>query len=297
MDYIKLGSMNLSRIILGCDRYGEQISKETAYSIINEYKNNGGNVLDTARMYTGGKSEQLIGDYLKETNSGNDFYISTKCAHYNDNISRLTRDDILYDVHKSLADLKVDYIDILWLHRDDVSKDVSEIMDTLFELTDAGIVKYIGASNWSAKRITDANNYAHNIGKTGFIASQILYNMAKCRYIWDDALVYMENPIERKFYNKTKMPVFAFSAQAKGFFEKYQQGSLSAKSKDRYYNNETLEIYTKILENSKKHNTTISYEALDMLVKQSEFEVFPIIGPSDVNQLKSTLNICSMQPQ
>lgn len=297
MDYIQLGSMSLSRIILGCDRYGEEISQETAYSIINEYKNNGGNVLDTARMYTGGKSEQLIGDYLKETNSRSDFYISTKCAHYNGSNSRLTRDDILYDVEKSLTALKVDYIDILWLHRDDKNIDVYEIMDSLFELKDAGVVKSIGASNWSAKRITDANNYAYNMGKTGFVASQILYNMAKCRYIWDDALVYMENPKEWEFYDKTKMPVFAFSAQAKGFFEKYQQGNLSVKSNDRYYNAESIKTYIKICENAKKHNTTISYEALDMLVKQSSFEVFPIIGPSNVNQLKSTLNICGLRPQ
>ena len=291
MDYIQLGNMKMSRIVLGCDRYGEQINQETAFSIINEYKLNGGNVLDTARMYTNGKSEEIIGKYLKETNSRNNFYISTKCAHYTANNSRLTRDCILYDVECSLKALDVDYIDLLWLHRDDTSKDTVKIMDVLFELTDAGVVKSIGASNWSANRIIKANEYANSINKTGFIASQILYNMAKCSYIWDDALVYMENPFEKEFYNNSKMPVFAFSSQAKGFFEKYDNNTLSPKSADRYYNEESIKTYNTIKSRAVKNKTTISYESLDMLIKQSAFEVFPIIGPSNLKQLKSTLNV------
>ncbi len=291
MDYIQLEHMRISRIVLGCDRYGEQIDYDTAHRIIDTYRELGGNMLDTARMYTDGKSEMTVGRYLKETASRKDFYISTKCAHPADGISRLNRDDILYDVDKSIKTMDIDYIDLLWLHRDDESVNVESIVDILDELVCDGAVKAVGVSNWRGERIERANNYARLNGKTQICASQILYNMAKCRYYWDDTLVYMEQPGEREFYKKTKMPVFAFSSQAKGFFEKYAENSLSDKSRDRYYNDTTIKTYNAICENAEAHGNTLSFEALDMLVKQSDFEVLPIIGASNVNQLKCTFNI------
>lgn len=291
MEYIRLKHMNMSRIVLGCDRYGESIDEKTAYQIIDAYKKFGGNVLDTARMYTSGESERIVGRYLKDTASRNDFYISTKCAHYAAGTTpRLTRDDILFDAENSLKALGVDYIDLLWLHRDDVNTDVKEIIDTLDELVKSGAVKEIGASNWTCERIAEANEYVLHSGKKPFCASQILYNMAKCRYFWDESLVYMEQKNEKEFYEKIKMPVFAFSSQAKGFFEKYAEGNLSEKSRDRYYCDETLKTYEKIAKEAEKNSSAISHEALKMLVNQSKFEVFPIIGPSNIAQLEATFN-------
>ena len=290
MDKIKLAAMNLSHIILGCDRYGGSIKRDECYKIIDEYISAGGNMLDTARLYTDGESEKIIGEYLKQTNK---IYIGTKCAHPNIKTmhkNRLGRDDILSDVEKSLKSLKTDYIDILWLHRDDISVDVKPIMDTLNELINEGTVKYIGASNWTHTRIITANKYASENGLKGFLASQILYNPAKANKSWDDTLVAMHDDGEREFYETSKMPVFAFSSQAKGFFEKYATDSLSQKSKDRYYNNESIQTYNQIKKYANENNITVSNAVVKTLINQSNFDVFPIIGPSNIKQLKETLN-------
>ena len=54
MNYINLSDMKLSQIVLGTDGYGERIDKKTAFELMELYVKNGGNVLDTARMYTDG---------------------------------------------------------------------------------------------------------------------------------------------------------------------------------------------------------------------------------------------------
>ena len=291
MNYIKIGEMNLSQIVLGTEGYDERIERNAAYSLMDTYLENGGNVIDTARLYNGGKSEALIGDYLK--GKRDNVYISTKCAHpvtlADLSHVRLSKEEIEDDVAQSLKALKTDYIDILWLHRDDPTKDVGPIIDTLNSLVKAGKIRYFGASNWSYDRIMQANEYAKNTNQTPFCASQALYNLATRSCVWDEKLAYIEDDKEK--YDKGTLPVFAFSSQAKGFFEKYATGELSEKAKQRYLNEGSIKTFEEIKARSEKENKTISSVALEMLCERSNFDVFPIIGPSRLTQLKDTLNI------
>ena len=291
MNYIKLGEMNLSQIILGTEGYDERIERNTAYSLMETYIENGGNVIDTARLYNEGKSEALIGDYLKGKRDS--VYISTKCAHPKTlaDLShiRLSKEEIEDDVAQSLKALKTDYIDILWLHRDDPQKDVGPIIDTLNSLVKAGKIRYFGASNWSYDRIKMANEYAKQTNQIGFCASQALYNLATRSCVWDEKLAYIEDDKEK--YDNDTLPVFAFSSQAKGFFEKYATGELSEKAKQRYLNEGSIKTFEEIKARAEKENKTISSVALSMLCERSNFDVFPIIGPSRLSQLKDTLNI------
>lgn len=293
MNTINIENMPLTNIVLGTDGYGERIDVKTANKIMDLYISFGGNVIDTARMYTDGKSEKIVGDFINKNNLRNKVYISTKCSHpplQNMTQHRLTLKDIESDIDKSLMTLGVEYIDIIWLHRDDKSVCVQPIIDALNVMIEKGKVKYFGASNWSYKRIYEANDYAKKSGLKGFCASQILYNMATCNKMWDDTLVVCEGT-EKQQYDSSHFPVFAFCSQAKGFFEKYHSNSLSTKAESRYLNDETIKTYNKILESSIQNGDTISYTALKMLEKQSDFPLLPIIGPSNIHQLKSTLNI------
>lgn len=128
---------------------------------------------------------------------------------------RLSKEEIEEDVEKSLTALRTDYIDILWLHRDDPEKDVGPIIDTLNGLVKQGVVRYFGASNWSFDRIMEANAYAEKSGQTGFCASQALYNLATRSNTWDQKLAYIDK--EKEKYDASGFPVFAFSSQARDF--------------------------------------------------------------------------------
>ena len=291
MNNIKLKDMSLSNIVLGTDGYGERIDKKTAFSIMDLYTQNGGNVIDTARLYTNGTSESYVGEFISGIRDN--LYISTKCAHpplSDMSHNRLNEIDIEYDIDTSLKTIGIDYIDIVWLHRDDLSVSVGPVIDTMNKMVKKGKIRYFGASNWTYQRIDEANKYADKTNQSGFIASQPLYNMATRTKVWDSTLVCLDGD-EKAKYDKSHFPVFAFSSQAKGFFEKYSQGTLSEKAKERYLNDNTLKTYERIKKFAQESGNTISYTALSMLIKQSNFDVFPIIGPSNVEQLKSTLNI------
>ena len=291
MNNIKLKDMSLSNIVLGTDGYGERIDKKTAFSIMDLYTQNGGNVIDTARLYTNGISESYVGEFISGIRDN--LYISTKCAHpplSDMSHNRLNEIDIEYDIDTSLKTIGIDYIDIVWLHRDDLSVSVEPIIDIMNKMVKKGKIRYFGASNWTYQRIDEANKYADKTNQSGFIASQPLYNMATRTKVWDSTLVCLEGE-EKAKYDKSHFPVFAFSSQAKGFFEKYSQGTLSEKAKERYLNDNTLKTYERIIKFAQESGNTISYTALSMLIEQSNFDVFPIIGPSNIEQLKSTLNI------
>lgn len=293
MEYIDFCGESLSRIVLGTDGYGERIGKDTAFDIMDFYIEQGGNVIDTARLYCGGESEKIVGQYIKERNIRDKVFISTKCSHpplEDMTISRLKPEDIEADIDESLMALGVDVIDMVWLHRDDERKGVRHIMDALNNMVRKGKIRNFGASNWTYERIDSANRYAYESGGDGFAAGQILYNMATPAKVWDDTLVIMDAD-EKKKYAENQFPVFAFSSQAKGFFEKYNQGLLSPKARERYLCEASVKTYARIKEEAVKNGDTLSYTALRLLWEESSFDVFPIIGPSSVNQLKDTLNI------
>lgn len=291
MVYVNLEDMKLSQFVLGTDGYGERIDKKTAFDIMNEYTYNGGNIIDTARLYCDGMSEKYVGEFIK--GKRDEIYVSTKCAHpplSDMTKNRLSESEIEYDIDLSLKTMGIDYIDILWLHRDDITVSVEPIIDALNNMHRKGKIRYFGASNWTHDRIMLANEYAKASNQMGFIASQPLYNLAVRSKVWDDTLVCLEGE-EKDKYDKSHFPVFAFSSQAKGFFEKYAQNQVTPKAKDRYMNSKTLEIFEKVKEKSLESGDTISYTALSMLIDTSDFNVFPIIGPSNVEQLRVTMNI------
>ena len=205
-------------------------------------------------------------------------------------VSRLSPDEIEADIDDSLMSLGVDVIDMLWLHRDDERKSVRHIIDTLNNMVKKGKIRNFGASNWKYERIDSANRYAYESGGDGFAAGQILYNMATICKIWDDTIVWM-NDEEKKKYTENQFPAFAFSSQAKGFFEKYNNGLLSPKAKERYLCEESVRTYTRLKAISEERGDTVSYTALRLLCEESGFDVFPIIGPSNLKQLKDSLNI------
>lgn len=291
MKYLNLNGMKLSEIVLGTDGYSERIDKKTAFELMDFYVKNGGNVIDTARLYCNGMSERYVGEFIQGIRDN--LYISTKCSHpplEDMTKSRLTEQDIESDIDTSLKTLNIDYIDIIWLHRDDIRKPVEPIIDALNNMIKKGKIRNFGASNWTFDRISEANSYAKKTNQIGFIASQALYNMASRSKVWDDTLVCIEGR-EKEKYNKSHFPVFAFSSQAKGFFEKYAKNSLSQKARERYLNPDSINTFEMIKEKAQNTSSTLSSAALSMLIEQSDFDVFPIIGPSKLSQLKSTLNI------
>ena len=277
---LKNTDFNIFPIIMGSDYFGSDISMETAFENMDLYIEYGGNIIDTARLYVDGKSEEIIGRYLKERNLKNKIVISTKAAHPpvgHMEIHRLSPAEIEKDVDTSLSLLGVDAIDILWLHRDDHSVPVEGIVDAMDAIIKKGKVKYWGVSNWQSKRMEEANKYAKANNMPQIFGGQIQWSLAKPSHVYDTTLVAM-NAEEAKYYKKYDAPVFAFASQGKGFFEKYDQNCLSEKARERYYCEENIKTYHTLKKISNETGYSLTALGLAYLIKQKDFDTFPIIG-------------------
>ena len=80
------------------------------------------------------------------------------------NISRMSKEDMEYDLNLSLKALRIDYIDIYFYHRDDLSQPVSDLIEVMEYFVKQGKIRYYGCSNWTTERMIEADNYCKEKG-------------------------------------------------------------------------------------------------------------------------------------
>lgn len=292
MKYSDALRKNSSRILLGSAYFGDTISEDVAFEIMDLFYEMGGRQIDTARLYANGRAEEVVGRWLK-SRAHDDMFISSKGGYYDFDAGetpRLDEASVRADLDASLKALGVEMLDYYWLHRDDESKPVGEIITYMNRFFKEGKIKRFGASNWTAKRIEEANFWARNHGLHGFSSSQIRFNPAYCKGE-RGGLVGMDEK-EFEYYKATKMPVIAYSSQAKGFFSKMaEQGesALSEKAKARYLCDENLSRLETIKRLSAKYNCSTASLICAAFCSFNVPEVFPIIGGKNVEQIKDSL--------
>lgn len=304
MEYKRLKNTDLtvSTIALGTDVYGTDLDEKTSFEMLDFYVQNGGNIIDTANVYADwapgerGRSEKLIGRWLKNRGNREKYIISTKGGHPNldtMSVSRLSHSELKSDLDESLRRLGTDYVDIYWLHRDDELLEVSDIMDTLDGFVKSGKVRYIGMSNWTCQRIEEAQKYAENNSKTMLSASQIQYSAAQPNIESNDPTLVLMNDDEYNYFKNHDMTVFAFASQAKGFFSKLHAGgeeALSKKARDRYFNEISLARFERIEKLSAESGHTVGEIAISVLASNYDFDTVPIVGCKNTVQLKESMN-------
>ncbi|MBQ2966520.1 MAG: aldo/keto reductase [Clostridia bacterium] len=281
-------NMEITSPVFGCDSVGLRLSDEVSYQLLDYYVEKGGNFLDTARLYCAEKSEGFIARYLKDRNLKGKMFVATKAGHpplSDMHKGRLSKEELSFDINTSLKELQTDCIDLLYLHRDDTALPVGEIVETLNSFIKEGKIRHWGASNWTGKRIKEANEYAAAHGLEPIVASSILYNIAKHNGHPDDTLVLM-NETEFAFYKESQIPVFAYSSQAKGFFNKFLQGTIPPGTQREYLNEENKNLANELADLSKETGKTVMQLSLERLEQQSPFPLFPIVGASNIEQLK-----------
>jgi aryl-alcohol dehydrogenase-like predicted oxidoreductase len=294
-------SHKFSKIILGAFPFGTFMSEELSFQIMDYYRSQGGNAIDTARIYCefiencSGASEKTVGKWIKERDCRNEFYIISKGSHpeiSNMQKSRLSSDEINYDVEESLKALQTDYIDLYFLHRDDEKVPVKSIMDSLHEHVAAGRLKMLGASNWRIERILEANEYAVANKKTPFVASQIQWSYAYCsREIFGDSTVVCMDGQQYQQYLQSEIPVLAFNSQAGGLFLAGYQPNLSDISKKHkgFLCEENVKRYRVLLEICAAKNITPTQACLEYIT-DNNVNGFAIVGCSKLEQLQDSLN-------
>ena len=181
----------------------------------------GGNTFDTAHVYGSGDNERVFGQWVRERGVRERIVILAKGAHHNQDRNRVTPFDIAADLHDSLARMKVDYVDLYLLHRDDPSVPVGPIVEALNEHIRAGRIRAWGGSNWTHHRIQEANAFAQNRNLIPMAAISPQFSLAEqVKEPWTNCVTITgpQNEDAREFYAESQMPVFAWSSLAGGFF-------------------------------------------------------------------------------
>jgi aryl-alcohol dehydrogenase-like predicted oxidoreductase len=201
MDYRNLGrsGLKVSQICLGTNNFGGQVSEETSIRIVNKALDLGINLIDTADIYTEGRSEEVIGKALKGRRD--EVIIATKVGFgrplgvglYSEvpNQTGLSRKHILSQVEHSLASLQTEFIDIYYMHRFDPKTPLEETLRTFDYLIRQGKVRHVACSNFTAWQIAKAQGIceAHDLEK--IIAVQPPYNLLQ-RDIEKDIIPYCQ---------------------------------------------------------------------------------------------------------
>ncbi len=160
---------------LGASVFGWTADGDTSLAILDRFAALGGNFIDTADSYVGGRSEVLIGKWMRERGNRDDFFVATKVGRHHENPG-LGSVSIVRAVEASLERLQTDHIDLLYFHDDDPEVPLEDSLATAEWLIESGKVRYLAASNFSADRLIEARIMA-SAGLPKFVAIQTQYNL------------------------------------------------------------------------------------------------------------------------
>jgi aryl-alcohol dehydrogenase-like predicted oxidoreductase len=293
MNYRLLGKSGLrvSELCLGTMTFGEDwgwgANKDESRKMWDAFAAAGGNFIDTADGYTSGTSEKMVGEFAASERER--FVIASKYSFNgrpgDPNAGGNHRKHMVEALNASLKRLKMDYLDLFWLHAWDELTPVEEVMRALDDLVRAGKVLYVGVSDAPAWWIARANTLAELRGWTPFAGLQIEYNL-------------VERTVERELLpmaHALGLGVTAWSPLASGLLSgKYSKGA--AKEEKRLekmpsfkeISTRNLAIADAVVEVAKEAGKSPAQVALNWLRAKSG--VIPIIGARKFSQFEDNLH-------
>jgi aryl-alcohol dehydrogenase-like predicted oxidoreductase len=250
--------------------------------------------IDTANGYSEGRSEELLGQWMKGRRHG--ITLATKCrfptlggtAPMHPNEWGLSRKSIVWNCEESLRRLSTDYIDLYQVHMQDGSVPVEETLRALDDLVKAGKVRYLGCSNHTGYRLTESLWVADKRGLSRYEGIQLQWNL-------------VARDAERELVPAARafgLGVLVWSPLARGFLSgKYRKGeppprgTRLAEWKESWAMTATDQSWRtldKVLEVARRHDTSPASIALAWLLAKPEVSSV-IVGARTVDQLKDNL--------
>ena len=169
----------VSVIGLGCNNFGRRVDLDGTRAVVDAALEADITFFDTADIYGSphGRSEEFLGEVLQGRRD--QVVLATKFGMNMDDGRgpRGSRDYILHAVEASLRRLQTDVIDYYWYHQPDGVTPIAETLETLNGLVQAGTVRWIGASNFSAQQIEEADAVARERGFARFTSIQNQYSL------------------------------------------------------------------------------------------------------------------------
>lgn len=290
MRYGNLDGLNkrISRLVLGTMVCNTDDLKSSC-ELLDAFVAAGGTCLDMAYVYAGGKSEQAVGEWLRQRGNRDQLVLLDKGAHPKGAGPRVNPQAIKEDIGESLMRLGIDSLDIWMLHRDDPTQPVGPILEALNAEVDSGRIRVFGASNWSIQRLDEAMSHAEARDLRPFAASSPQLSLAIVNEPMWPGCVSLDT-VALDWYRQRQMPLFAWSSQANGFFTgRYRPEDTSNSDMVRvYYNEENWARLRRAQEIAEKKGCTANNVAAAYVLCQS-LPVFSLIGPANPAELATSL--------
>lgn len=290
---------------LGTTAAGLKWDGPDADRLFDLFTDHGGNVIDTARVYSDwvpgviGRSELTIGQWLKRSGKRHQVVLMTKGGHASMQVMppdmhkvRLSREEMGGDLDLSLKALGTDYIDIYMYHRDDERRPVEELVDTMEDFVRQGKIRYYGCSNWNQNRMMAAVDYCRQKGYRGFVANEVLFNIgtANMNPPMDDTLVWMDMAMRKWHKANPQILPLAYFGNCGGFFQQLIEGGASAVRDPAYLTPGNEAVAKRIVKLTEKYDATILQVVLGFFTRL-DFACMPLFGPRNAGNLAEAMNI------
>ena len=284
---------DFSKLALGCDN---QTSDIHAFAMFDYFYGAGGRVFDTAYIYNNGMGDKYLGNWINSRGVQEEVLVLGKGAHTPDCRPECIKPQII----ESLERLNLDKIDIYCLHRDNNDIPVSEFIDALDEIKNAGLIHKIGASNWKLERFKQARDFALQENKEPFTILSNNFSLAEMiDPVWPGCVAIDNNFLD--YIDQNNIILFPWSSTARGFFIKKKEiatsdhfSNPSMDEEKRVWHSESNLKKREICFNIAAERNVEPIEIALAYVIQSSKTIFPLIGPRTINELNSSIFATSL---
>ena len=272
-----------------------ECSKETAFAMLDRFKELGGNFIDTANVYQNGESEQWLGEWMAARSNRDQMVIATKYAaapqqfDHGDNViksnfSGLGAKSLQTSVKQSLTNLQTDYIDILYIHWWDQKTSIPELMQNLNDLVTRGKVLYLAVSDTPAWIVSKANQYARDHGLRQFVLYQGLWNASTRDFERDILPMCLDEG----------MGMAPWRTLGGGAYKTDEQRN-SGEGRKMFGADDTDTKVSKVLEAiANKRGTIMTSVAMAYVMAKAPY-VFPIVGGRSLKHLEGNIEALGLE--
>ncbi|MGY1856526.1 aldo/keto reductase [Modestobacter sp. SYSU DS0290] len=279
--------LTVSDLCLGGNVFGWTADEPTSFALLDRFSDavpsTQSPFVDTAEMYGDGVSETILGNWMAERGARDRTVVATK-ASPGQKEHPLSAAEIRAACDRSLRNLQTDHIDLYYAHYDDESTPLEETLRAFDELVQAGKVRYVAASNYSAARLTEALRTSDELGVARYVALQPHYNLME-RPVYEDEL--------QAVAAEHDLGVLPYFGLARGFLTgKYRAGqtidSPRAQGAAKYVGEKGDRVLAALQQVADAQGVTGAAVALRWLADQPTVTA-PIASGRDVEQLADLL--------
>jgi aryl-alcohol dehydrogenase-like predicted oxidoreductase len=287
---VLLGATDLDvhPLCLGANVFGRTADEQESFEVLDAYFGAGGNFIDTADIYAGGASEEIIGRWMAARGNRDQIVLATKVGMGAE--PGLSPRRIAQAAQESLRRLQTDRIDLYYAHKDDPDTPLEQTLAAFDELVKAGKVRYVAASNYDADRLAQALDISARESLASYVALQPYYNLV----VRDS----YEGPLQ-DLCEQRGIPCLPYYALAEGFLTgKYRPGGEAVESSrapraSAYLDERGLRVLQALDEVAAAHRVTVAVVSLAWLAAQPTVAT-PIASARTVPQLRDLLPFATL---